>query len=118
MLVLTRKQNQSIRIGDHITISVVRIKGNTIQIGIDAPRDVSVVRSELLTRDASPAGDGARGNSDGDQPPAQPAIALGLGSRSPIAGDAGSSVGAVGGSTGAITALSIADVTNGWACRS
>lgn len=52
MLVLSRKLNQSIHIGDGISIRVVRIKGNSIQLGIDAPKEVHVVRSELLERDA------------------------------------------------------------------
>ena len=52
MLVLSRKLNQSIHIGDGISIRVVRIKGNSIQLGIDAPKDIHVVRSELLERDA------------------------------------------------------------------
>jgi carbon storage regulator len=53
MLVLSRKPNQSIRIGNNINITVVRIKGNTIQLGIDAPKEVHVVRSELLERESS-----------------------------------------------------------------
>lgn len=52
MLVLSRKLNQSIHIGDGISIRVVRIKGNSIQLGIDAPKEIHVVRSELLQRDA------------------------------------------------------------------
>ncbi len=55
MLVLSRKLNQSIRIGDNISVSVVRIKGNVIQLGIEAPKDVHVVRSELIERDAKRA---------------------------------------------------------------
>lgn len=55
MLVLSRKLNQSIHIGDGISIRVVRIKGNSIQLGIDAPKDVHVLRSELLERDAAQA---------------------------------------------------------------
>ncbi len=47
MLVLTRKLDESIQIGDDIKITVLRIKGNTIRLGIEAPRDVRVVRSEL-----------------------------------------------------------------------
>ena len=47
MLVLSRKQNQEIVIGDNIKITVLKIKGNTIRLGIDAPRDVKVVRGEL-----------------------------------------------------------------------
>ena len=55
MLVLSRKLNQTIRIGDSISVSVVRIKGNVIQLGIEAPKDVHVVRSELIERDAKQA---------------------------------------------------------------
>ena len=47
MLVLTRKQNEQITIGDDIKITLVRIRGNSVRIGIEAPRDVRVVRSEL-----------------------------------------------------------------------
>lgn len=50
MLVLTRKLNQSIRIGDSITISVIRVRGNTVQLGIQAPKEVHVLRSELLSK--------------------------------------------------------------------
>ncbi|MEO8272126.1 MAG: carbon storage regulator [Aureliella sp.] len=52
MLVLSRKLNQTVHIGDNISVSVVRIKGNVIQLGIEAPRNVHVVRSELIERDA------------------------------------------------------------------
>lgn len=54
MLVLTRKLDESLRIGDDIKITVLRVKGNTVRIGIEAPRDVRVVRSELKTMDDSP----------------------------------------------------------------
>ena len=47
MLVLTRKINQQIRLNDDITITVLRAKGNSVRIGIDAPRSVRVVRGEL-----------------------------------------------------------------------
>jgi carbon storage regulator len=47
MLVLTRKAGQSIKIGDHITITVTKIKGNAAALGIDAPRHVVVKRAEL-----------------------------------------------------------------------
>ncbi len=53
MLVLTRKPNQSIRIGDDITVNVVRVRGNTIQLGIEAPRQVNIVRSELLEHESA-----------------------------------------------------------------
>lgn len=51
MLVLTRKPQEQIHIGDNITISVLKLKGNTVRIGIQAPRDVRVLRGELPTFD-------------------------------------------------------------------
>ena len=50
MLVLSRKLDQRIRIGDNITITVLRVRGGTVQIGIEAPRSTSVLRSELTPR--------------------------------------------------------------------
>lgn len=47
MLVLTRKQQQQIKIGDEITITILRLRGNTVRVGIEAPRTVRVVRGEL-----------------------------------------------------------------------
>jgi carbon storage regulator CsrA len=47
MLVLTRKAEEKIQIGDNIVVTVLRLKGNAVSIGIEAPRDVRVVRSEL-----------------------------------------------------------------------
>lgn len=48
MLVLTRKTGQSLLIGDNIEIQIIEIQGDRIRIGINAPRDVSVLRKELL----------------------------------------------------------------------
>jgi carbon storage regulator len=47
MLVLTRKGNQSIMIGDEIEVSVLSIMGEKVRIGIDAPRAVPVFRKEV-----------------------------------------------------------------------
>ncbi|MDQ3433584.1 MAG: carbon storage regulator CsrA, partial [Actinomycetota bacterium] len=47
MLVLTRKGNQSIMIGDDIEISVLEILGEKVRIGIQAPRSVPVFRKEI-----------------------------------------------------------------------
>ena len=47
MLVLTRKSNQSIMIGDEIEISVLSVSGDKVRIGISAPRDVPVFRKEV-----------------------------------------------------------------------
>jgi carbon storage regulator len=47
MLVLSRKTGQRIHIGDQVTISVVRISGNRVRIGIEAPIEVPIHRLEL-----------------------------------------------------------------------
>jgi carbon storage regulator CsrA len=78
MLVLTRKVQQQIRIGDDITVTILQVKGNTIRVGIEAPREVRVVRGELPVFDdgspegeapsqRQPAADSEEGN-DGDAP--------------------------------------------------
>ena len=47
MLVLTRKRDEQIQIGEDVTITIVRLHGNTVRIGIEAPREVRVRRAEL-----------------------------------------------------------------------
>ncbi len=47
MLVLTRKSNQSIMIGDDVEITVLSVMGDKVRIGIKAPRDVPVFRQEV-----------------------------------------------------------------------
>jgi carbon storage regulator CsrA len=54
MLVLTRKQQETIQIGENITITIVRIKGNTVRVGIEAPPDVRVVRGEIAAEKEPP----------------------------------------------------------------
>ena len=51
MLFLSRKPLQSVIIGDGITITVLKVERNQVRIGIVAPPDVSVLRSELLERE-------------------------------------------------------------------
>ena len=53
MLVLTRKSQEQIRIGDDITISIIKVKGNAVRVGIEAPRDVRIIRGELPVFDTS-----------------------------------------------------------------
>lgn len=48
MLVLARKLEESIIIGDNVTIKIISIEKGVVKIGIDAPRDISIVRKELL----------------------------------------------------------------------
>ena len=47
MLILTRKSGEGIRIGDHITLKIIEIRGNQVRLGIDAPRDTTVHREEV-----------------------------------------------------------------------
>lgn len=46
---LTRKQGEKIRVGNDIRITVIRIEGNRVKLGIDAPETERIVREELLT---------------------------------------------------------------------
>ena len=48
MLVLARKLDESIVIGDNITLKVISIDKGVVKLGIDAPRSVSIIRNELL----------------------------------------------------------------------
>jgi carbon storage regulator len=50
MLVLTRRTGQALRIGDGVEVYVVRVDGDRVVLGIQAPRDVSIVRAELVTQ--------------------------------------------------------------------
>lgn len=54
MLVLSRKENESIRIGDGITVVVVKIKGENVRIGIGAPLEVPVDRQEVYEKKKEP----------------------------------------------------------------
>lgn len=47
MLVLTRKAQQQIRVGNNVVITILRVKGQSVRVGIDAPQSVRVVRAEL-----------------------------------------------------------------------
>ena len=47
MLVLSRKKDEKIVIGDHITLMVIDIRGDKVRLGIEAPKDVAVHRQEV-----------------------------------------------------------------------
>jgi len=49
MLVLSRKPGERIFIGDNVSVTIVRIGPNTVKIGIDAPREMNIVREELCS---------------------------------------------------------------------
>ena len=48
MLVLSRKAMERIQIGDSVVVTVLEIRGNMVRIGIDAPKAIHILRSELL----------------------------------------------------------------------
>lgn len=60
MLVLTRKPNQSIMIGDDVEVSVLSVVGDKVRIGIHAPQDVAVFRTEIYVEIQREQGDGTR----------------------------------------------------------
>jgi carbon storage regulator len=67
VLVLTRKSNQSIMIGDEIEVSVLSIMGEKVRIGIQAPRDIPVFRKEVyleIQQEAGASGTSARDEVD------------------------------------------------------
>ncbi|MGA2163868.1 MAG: carbon storage regulator CsrA [Solirubrobacteraceae bacterium] len=58
MLVLTRKTNQSIMIGDDVEVSVLSVVGEKVRIGIQAPSDVPVFRTEIYIEIQRQQGEG------------------------------------------------------------
>jgi carbon storage regulator len=66
MLVLTRKGNQSIMIGDDIEVSVLAIMGEKVRIGIDAPRSVPVFRKEVYLEIQEGRAAAGEGGEDGE----------------------------------------------------
>ena len=56
MLVLSRKEGEQLVIGDNIILTVNRISGNRVAIGIEAPRDVRIVRGELERHEVASGG--------------------------------------------------------------
>jgi len=54
MLVLSRKIGERVLVGDRIRITVVRISGGGVRLGIEAPSDVPIVREEVVNGESSP----------------------------------------------------------------
>ncbi|MGP1588005.1 MAG: carbon storage regulator CsrA [Treponemataceae bacterium] len=48
MLILTRKINEKIKIGEEITVSIIEIRGEQVKIGVEAPKEVKVFRQEVF----------------------------------------------------------------------
>ena len=53
MLVLSRRQSERIRLGDSIVLTIVRVSGDKVRLGIEAPPDVVVLREELHTEQSA-----------------------------------------------------------------
>jgi carbon storage regulator len=51
MLVLSRKSGQRVMIGSDVVVSIIEVRGNTIRLGVEAPRSVPVHREEVLLRE-------------------------------------------------------------------
>lgn len=47
MLILSRRVGESVRIGDDVSITVLRIKGNQVRLGVNAPRSIAVQREDM-----------------------------------------------------------------------
>ena len=50
MLILTRRNGETLKIGDDISVTVLEVKGNQVRIGVDAPKHVDVHREEIFIR--------------------------------------------------------------------
>jgi carbon storage regulator len=50
MLILTRRLNQTLMIGDRISVTVLDVKGSQVRLGVKAPRDVAVHREEIFEK--------------------------------------------------------------------
>ena len=74
MLVLTRKANQSIMIGDGIQVSVLAVMGEKVRIGIEAPRSVPVFRQEVWLEIQRDRAEGAEGDDEADAQAVQDAL--------------------------------------------
>ncbi len=65
MLILTRKEGESLRLGDDITVTVVSVKGGHVRLGVTAPQDVAVHREEIyqkISGEAAAKADAESGN--------------------------------------------------------
>jgi carbon storage regulator len=60
MLVLSRKSMEAVLIGDSVVVHVLEIRGSRVRIGIDAPKNIRVQRTELLDRASNMSGNNSR----------------------------------------------------------
>jgi len=69
MLVLTRKLGEEIKIGDDVTLKLIRVKGNSVRIAFDAPPDVKIYRSEYQENSQKKPSQDSQ-----EKPPASPTL--------------------------------------------
>jgi carbon storage regulator len=55
MLVLSRRENERVKLGNSIVVTVVRLAGDRVRLGIEAPADIRVLRGELESQPAAPS---------------------------------------------------------------
>ena len=56
MLILTRRVGETVMIGDEVAVTVLRVKGNQVRLGVNAPKSISVQREEIFQRIKREAG--------------------------------------------------------------
>ncbi|QDV34512.1 carbon storage regulator CsrA [Tautonia plasticadhaerens] len=84
MLVLSRKIGERIRIGDDVVLTVVRIHGDKVRLGIEAPESVAIHREEVyrrLLREPGAGGEAPRGGGEGGGPEGDPSLSAGRAAR-------------------------------------
>jgi carbon storage regulator len=64
VLILTRRVGEKVMIGDDVSVTVLRVKGNQVRLGVDAPKSVSVQREEIFNRMKS---EGEEPGADGEE---------------------------------------------------
>lgn len=62
MLILTRRTTETIMIGNDVTVTICSVKGNTVRVGIEAPKDVEVHREEIYNKQHGKVNNDERGN--------------------------------------------------------
>jgi carbon storage regulator len=78
MLILTRRVGETVMIGEDVSVTVLRVKGNQVRLGVNAPKNVSVQREEIFERMKLESGEaGARAEERGAGDPAPVAMVVG-----------------------------------------
>ena len=60
MLILTRRVGETVMIGDEVAVTVLRVKGNQVRLGVNAPKSISVQREEIFQRIKRESAQGAQ----------------------------------------------------------